>query len=185
MLLNDVVGKKYGCKFSKKLNPVAIEYYMTHAQRGPSCHFFLEKMVRDDDYTLDGDELDYLNGHAVDSYSELFEAFLYAAHRESVKGAKMRINEVVSSYYGCKFPHRLTKKAIEHYRENSREAKAMFILDDMIRTNDYTVENDTLRYIVEEIPDALPELFAAYLYAAAEDVRANPSKGRSIVVMID
>ena len=84
MKLNEFVAAHYNCSFPTKLNRAAIEYYRDNS-RGTQCYFFLEEMVRKNDYTLCRDDIHFMTEVATDVFPELFEAFLYAAYEDVKK----------------------------------------------------------------------------------------------------
>ena len=84
MKLNEFVSAYYSCSFPARLNRVAIEYYRDNSQ-GARCYFFLEEMVRNNDYTLHCDDIRFISEAAKEVLPELFEAFLYAAYEDFKK----------------------------------------------------------------------------------------------------
>ena len=99
----------------------------------------------------------------------------------------MKLNEIVSARYGCKFPARYNKSAVEYYKENVFEKwpSCIFILDMMQSLNDYTVHQDELKYMCEHAPDVWPALLESFLYAAYEDVKKNGRKPRNLAILLD
>ena len=84
MKLNEFVSAYYRCSFPARLNRAAIEYYRYNSQSA-RCYFFLEEMVRKNDYTLCRDDIHYMCEIASEAFPELFEAFLYAAYEDFKK----------------------------------------------------------------------------------------------------
>lgn len=97
----------------------------------------------------------------------------------------MKLHEIVSARYGCTFPARLNKPAVEYYKNNSPHCRCLFIVEMMESLNDYTLHHDELRYMVEEAPEVWIELFEAYLYAAYEDIKKNGRKPKNLVLILD
>ena len=97
----------------------------------------------------------------------------------------MKLNEIVSARYGCTFPARLNKQAVEYYQNNSPHYRCLFIVEMMERLNDYTLHHDELKYMVEEAPEVWLELFEAFLYAAYEDIKKNGRKPKNLVLILD
>lgn len=81
MKLNEFVSAYYRCSFPARLNRAAIEYYRDNS-RSTRCYFFLEEMVRRNDYTLHRDDIHFISEAAEEVFPELFEAFLYAAYED-------------------------------------------------------------------------------------------------------
>ena len=75
MKLNEFVSAYYRCSFPTRLYRAAIEYYRDNSQ-STRCNFFLEEMVRKNDYTLCRDDIHYMSEIANEVFPELFEAFL-------------------------------------------------------------------------------------------------------------
>ena len=96
----------------------------------------------------------------------------------------MKLNEFVSAYYGCSFPARLNRRAIEYYRENSLGARCYFFMEEMVRNRDYTLHRDDIRFMSEAAAEAFPELFEAFLFAAYEDFQKNRTKPRNMVIIL-
>lgn len=84
MKLNEFVSAYYRCSFPAKLNRAAIEYYRENS-RSARCYFFLEEMVRNNDYTLHRDDIHFMSEAAQEVFPELFEAFLYSAYEDFKK----------------------------------------------------------------------------------------------------
>ena len=84
MKLNEFISAYYNCSFPTRLNRVAIKYYR---ENSPSarCYFFLEEMVKNNDYTLHRDDIQFMSEAAKEVFPELFEAFLYAAYEDFKK----------------------------------------------------------------------------------------------------
>ena len=81
MKLNECVSAYYHCSFPERLNRAAIAYYRDNSE-STRCNFFLEEMVRKNDYTLCRDDIHYMCEIANEAFPELFEAFLYAAYED-------------------------------------------------------------------------------------------------------
>ncbi len=81
MKLNEFVSAYYNCSFPARLNRAAIEYYRDNSL-STRCYFFLEEMVRKNDYTLHRDDIHVMSEAANEVFPELFEAFLYAAYED-------------------------------------------------------------------------------------------------------
>lgn len=81
MKLNELVSLAYGTLFPPHLTRTAVEYYLDGHAKGPGCAFFLEDMVKRNDFTLSLDELHYLKYDAPRAFPDLYEAFLYAAYQ--------------------------------------------------------------------------------------------------------
>ena len=96
----------------------------------------------------------------------------------------MKLNEIVSARYGCKFPSRYNRPAIEYYRKHSNGTQCLFIFDNMITKKDYTLCTDDIKFMCS-ITDVWPELFEAFLYAAYEDIKQNRVKPRNLVIFTD
>lgn len=96
----------------------------------------------------------------------------------------MKLNEFISAYYGCSFPARLNRAAIEYYRYNSVSTQCYFFLEEMVRKNDYTLHPDDIRFMSEEATIAFSELFEAFLFAAYEDFKKNKIKPKKLVIVI-
>ncbi len=84
MKLNEFVSAYYRCSFPARLNPAAIAYYRDNSS-STRCYFFLEEMVRKNDYTLHRDDIHFMSEAANEVFPELFEAFLYAAYEDFKK----------------------------------------------------------------------------------------------------
>lgn len=84
MKLNELVSAYYHCSFPTKLNCAAIAYYRDNSE-STRCNFFLEEMVRKNDYTLHRDDIHFMSEAANEVFPELFEAFLYAAYEDFKK----------------------------------------------------------------------------------------------------
>ena len=84
MKLNEFVSAYYHCSFPARLNRAAIAYYRDNSQ-STRCYFFLEEMLRKNDYTLCHDDIHYMSEIANEVFPELFEAFLYAAYEDFKK----------------------------------------------------------------------------------------------------
>lgn len=84
MKLNEFISAYYRCSFPTRLNRVAIAYYRDNSQSA-RCYFFLEEMVRKNDYTLHRDDIHFMSEIANEVFPELFEAFLYAAYEDFKK----------------------------------------------------------------------------------------------------
>ena len=96
----------------------------------------------------------------------------------------MKLNEAVSACYSCCFPARYNKSAIEYYREHSRGTQCLFIFDNMIDKDDYTLCSDDLHFM-SEVEVVWAELFEAFLYTAYEDFKKNRKKPMNFVISID
>ena len=94
MKLNEFVSAYYNCSFPARLNRAAIEYYRDNSQ-GTQCYFFLEEMVRRNDYTLYPDDIRFMSEVAKEAFPELFEAFLYAAYQDFQKNHTKPKNLVI------------------------------------------------------------------------------------------
>lgn len=94
MKLNEFVSAYYHCSFPARLNRAAIEYYRDNSQ-STRCNFFLEEMVRKNDYTLHPDDIHFMNEVANEAFPELFEAFLYAAYEDFKKNHEKPKNLVI------------------------------------------------------------------------------------------
>ena len=97
----------------------------------------------------------------------------------------MKLHEIVSARFGCKFPAKYNKPAIDYYREHSQGTRCLFIFEMMNRLNDYTLHRDELAYMYEEAPEVWPELLEAFLYTAYEDVKRNGRKPKSLALILD
>ena len=97
----------------------------------------------------------------------------------------MKLNEMVSARYGCRFPARYNKPAIEYYRQHSYSTRCLFIFDMMNERNDYTLCNDDIRYMCEDATEVWAELFEAYLYAAYEDTKMYGGKPKTLIIILD
>ena len=84
MKLNELISAYYNCSFPAKLNRAAIEYYRDNSQSG-RCYFFLEEMVRNNNYTLNRVDIQFMSEASKEVFPELFEAFLYAAYQDFQK----------------------------------------------------------------------------------------------------
>ena len=84
MKLNEIISAYYNCSFPAKLNRAAIEYYRDNSQSA-RCYFFLEEMVRNNNYTLHRDDIQFMSEASKEVFPELFEAFLYAAYEDFKK----------------------------------------------------------------------------------------------------
>ena len=84
MKLNELVSAYYHCSFPTKLNRAAIAYYRDNSE-STRCNFFLEEMVRKNDYTLCRDDIHFMSEASKEVFPELFEAFLYAAYEDFKK----------------------------------------------------------------------------------------------------
>ncbi len=96
----------------------------------------------------------------------------------------MKLNELISKRYNCKFPQYLTVPAIHYYREHSRGTRCLFFLEEILRTKDSELHPDVISYMEDVAPEGYPELFEAYLFAAYEEVKENPKKPRGIVIVL-
>ncbi len=99
----------------------------------------------------------------------------------------MKLNEVVSARFGCTFPAKYNKPALDYYREQIKEewSSCVFIFDHMVKNNDYTLHRDELRYMCENAPDVWSALLEAFLYSAYEDVKKNGRKPKNLVLFLD
>ena len=84
MKLNEIVSAYYNCSFPARLNRAAIEYYRDNSQ-STRCYFFLAEMIRNNDYTLHRDDIQFICEASKEVFPELFEAFLYAAYKDVQK----------------------------------------------------------------------------------------------------
>ena len=96
----------------------------------------------------------------------------------------MKLNEIISAYYGCSFPAKLNRAAIEYYRDNSQSTRCYFFLEEMVRNNNYTLHRDDIQFMSEASKEVFPELFEAFLFAAYEDFKKNHSKSKNLVIII-
>ena len=94
MKLNEFVSAYYHCSFPARLNREAIEYYRYNSQSA-RCYFFLEEMVRKNDYTLHHDDIHFMSEAANEVFPELFEAFLFAAYQDFQKNHTKPKNLVI------------------------------------------------------------------------------------------
>ena len=94
MKLNEIVSAYYNCSFPAKLNRAAIEYYRDNSQSA-RCYFFLEEMVRKNDYTLHRDDIQFMSEASKEVFPELFEAFLFAAYEDFKKNHTKPKNLVI------------------------------------------------------------------------------------------
>jgi hypothetical protein len=94
MKLNEFVAAYYHCSFPARLNRAAIAYYRDNSQSA-RCYFFLEEMVRKNDYTLCRDDIHFMSEAANEVFPELFEAFLYAAYQDFQKNHTKPKNLVI------------------------------------------------------------------------------------------
>ena len=95
MKLNEFVSAHFNCSFPAKLNHAAVVYYRDNS-RTTSCYFFLEEMVRKNDYTLCSDDVHFMSETAKEAIHELFEAFLYAAYEDFKKNHVKPKNLVIT-----------------------------------------------------------------------------------------
>ncbi len=94
MKLNEFVSAYYRCSFPARLNRAAIAYYRDNSQSA-RCYFFLEEMVRKNDYKLHPDDIHFMSEIATEVFPELFEAFLYAAYEDFKKNRAKPKNLVI------------------------------------------------------------------------------------------
>lgn len=94
MKLNELVSAYYNCSFPARLNRAAIEYYRDNSQ-STRCYFFLQEMVRNNDYSLHRDDIHFISEAAKEVLPEFFEAFLYAAHEDFKKNHTKPKNLVI------------------------------------------------------------------------------------------
>ena len=94
MKLNEIISAYYSCSFPAKLNRAAIEYYRDNSQ-STRCYFFLEEMVRNNNYTLHRDDLQFMSEASKEVFPELFEAFLFAAYEDFKKNHSKSKNLVI------------------------------------------------------------------------------------------
>ncbi len=94
MKINEFVSTHYRCSFPARLNRAAIAYYRDNSQ-STRCNFFLEEMVRKNDYTLCHDDIHYMSEIANEALPEFFEAFLYAAYEDFKKNQIKSKNLVI------------------------------------------------------------------------------------------
>ena len=99
----------------------------------------------------------------------------------------MKLNEIVSARYGCKFPARYNRPAIEYYRTHSYGTQCLFIFDNMIMNKDFSLCNDDIKFMSDPsvAPNVWPEIFEAFLYAAYEDIKKNSKKPKNLVIVLD
>ena len=99
----------------------------------------------------------------------------------------MKLHEIVSARYNCKFPARYNRPAIEYYRTHSHGTQCLFIFDNMLLKKDFSLCNDDIRFMSEPCvaPNVWPELFEAFLYAAYEDIKENGKKPKNLVIILD
>ena len=96
----------------------------------------------------------------------------------------MKLHEIISARYSCKFPARYNKPAIEYYRTHSYGTQCLFIFDNMIHKNDFSLCNDDIQFFAD-VPNVWPELFEAFLYVAYEDIKKNHKKPKNLVIILD
>ena len=94
MKLNEIISAYYNCSFPAKLNRAAIEYYRDNSQ-STRCYFFLEEMVRNNNYTLHRDDIQFMSEASKEVFPELFEAFLFAAYEDFKKNHSKSKNLVI------------------------------------------------------------------------------------------
>lgn len=94
MKLNEFVSAYYNCSFPARLNRAAIEYYRDNSQSA-RCYFFLEEMVRKNDYTLHQDDIHFMSEAHKEVFPELFEGFLFAAYEDFQKNHTKPKNLVI------------------------------------------------------------------------------------------
>ena len=94
MKLHEIVSARYNCSFPAKLNKSAINYYRNNSPH-TRCLFIFELMENLNDYTLHRDELRYMCEEAPEVWTELFEAYLYAAYEDIKKNGKKPKNLVL------------------------------------------------------------------------------------------
>ena len=94
MKLNEIISAYYSCSFPAKLNRAAIEYYRDNSQ-STRCYFFLEEMVRNNNYTLHRDDIQFMSEASKEVFPELFEAFLFAAYEDFKKNHSKSKNLVI------------------------------------------------------------------------------------------
>jgi len=97
----------------------------------------------------------------------------------------MKLNEFISARYGCSFPVRLNRAAIEYYRKNSKSARCDYIFEHMLQTKRFELSPDDVRFMCEVSPDVFAEMFEAYLWAAYEDFRVNQRNPKGFVIVLD
>ena len=94
MKLNELISAYYNCSFPAKLNRAAIEYYRDNSQ-STRCYFFLQEMVRNNNYTLHRDDIQFMSEASKEVFPELFEAFLFAAYEDFQKNHTKPKNLVI------------------------------------------------------------------------------------------
>lgn len=97
----------------------------------------------------------------------------------------MKLHELISARYGCRFTAKLNKPAIDYYLQNSPQARCHFIFDMMLERRDFTLCSDDIRYMCEEATEVFPEMLEAFLWAAYEDVKKNRVKPKNLVIILD
>lgn len=99
----------------------------------------------------------------------------------------MKLHEIVSARYGCTFPTKYNKPAVEYYLDQIQEEwpSCRFIFEMLKELDDYTIHRDELRYMCEHAPDVWPALLEAFLYAAYEDIKKNGRKPKNLVLILD
>lgn len=96
----------------------------------------------------------------------------------------MKLNELISARYGCRFPQKYCIPAIHYYREHSRGTRCYFFLEEMERTKNFELHPDCIRYMAETATEGFSELFEAFLYAAYEDVKKNRRVPNGVVIIL-
>lgn len=94
MKLNEIVSAYYNCSFPARLNRAAIEYYRDNSE-STRCYFFLAEMVRNNDYTLQHDDIRFMSEASQEVFPEMFEAFLFAAYEDFKKNHTKPKNLVI------------------------------------------------------------------------------------------
>ena len=99
----------------------------------------------------------------------------------------MKLNEIVSKHYNCRFPARYNLPAIEYYRTHSEGTQCLFIFDNMIEHNDFTLCDDDIKFMHDLLvaPKAWSELLEAFLYVAYEDVKEKGRKPKDLKIIFD
>lgn len=96
----------------------------------------------------------------------------------------MKVNELISARYGCKFPASLNREAISYHLEKYPLSRCHFISDMMDSKEEYTLKKDEISAICE-FSEVLCELFESYLYAAYTSFSQNHKKPKTLVIILD
>lgn len=97
----------------------------------------------------------------------------------------MKLNELISARYNCKFPAILNPCAAQYYLHNSTNTECGFIIEEMMRTKNYELHTDEIRYMCEMSEKIFADLFEAYVYASWEKLLEKGERPKTLIIVLD